>query len=537
MTNADWRKVEGALESALIFNAEGEILATNVTTQGQSPVAVTTAGSVEGEHVQNGVVFRGVPFAAPPAGGLRYVPPQPPESWTGVRPCLAFGPGCPQLVGPEVPVLRNMLPAGEVLDEDCLYLNVWTPSLDGARRPVMVWIHGGGYTGGNSAMPIYHGDAFLREDVVFVSINYRLGALGFLHLAELFPNATSTGNLGILDIIAGLGWVKDNITAFGGDPGRITVFGESAGGSAVATLLGTPAAHGLFSRAIVMSSAPYLALPGWAATLIAARTLDRLGVKPGDWEGLRAVPSAALTAITAGMHLEVGDLLQGDPTMPLPWAPVVDGATLPRRAIESVRNGSAAGVDLIVGTCADEYRLFRYGIPSPVPVPDPDLERYFAGSDQNSAKAEGTYLASRPDSSHDDFLVAMQTDYLWTIPAIRLAEAQALHHDRVWMYRLTWRTPVADGTLGACHALDLPFLFDKCELASTYVGDEPPADLGVDMRAAWTRFAAAGDPSPRPDLAWPTYDATRRSTLLFDTERYVVSDPSGGERALWDGLL
>ena len=503
-------------------------------------VATTTAGKVRGESIPEGAVFRGVPFAAPPTGARRYLPPQPAERWDGVRDCTSFGPICPQVQLGETGGVLAALGSGEPMDEDCLHLNVWTPGLDDAKRPVMVWIHGGAFTGGSGSTMLYDGAPFARDGVVLVTVNYRLHALGFLYLDELFEGAEGTGNLGILDQVAALEWVRDNIAAFGGDPGNVTIFGESAGGMSVGTLLGTPRARGLFRRAIPQSGAGHHNLTTGAAHRIAQRVLELLEVKPGDWDALRAVPVARVVEIAARVgQLEAAPLLGDEAAGKMGFQPVVDGTIRTARPVDMVANGSASGVDVLIGTCAEEWRLFIWGLPESIQewLPDPDIAPYFESAARSVDEVLKLYTAARPDMSRRELLAAVETDQMFTMPAVRFAEAQLPHNANLWMYRFSWRTPVLDGQLGACHALELPFVFETHADVHDFVGPNPPTDLAAAMHGAWVRFAATGDPNGGDLPEWPAYDVDRRAVMDFGVERRVLDDPNGEERRLWDGLI
>jgi len=424
------------------------------------------------------------------------------------------------------------------MDEDCLSLNVWTPSVVGARCPTMVWIHGGGFRNGNGSAALYDGASFARDGIVLVTLNYRLHGFGFLYLDELF-GAEGTGNLGILDQVAALEWVRDNIAAFGGDPDNVTVFGQSAGAMSVGTLLAVPRASGLFHRAIAQSGAGHHNLSTAGASRVAARVLELVEVEPGDWAALRDVPATRIldASIEVG-QTEAARLLEGEFSAAMGFQPVIDGTTLPDRPVDRVAGGSAAGVDLVVGTCADELRLVTWGMPDGMRRdPDPVVPARLAGAGRSVEDAVGCYRAARAGRTRLDALSAMETDYRYTIPAARLAEAQAAHHANVRLYRFSWPTPVLDGALGACHGSELPFLFEVLGDVPYFVGDDPPAALADALHGAWVRFAATGDPGGGAIGAWPTYHPGRRSVLDFDTETRVVDDPDRAQRLLWVGLV
>ena len=495
--------------------------------------ASTTAGTVRGEGIAEGVAFRGIPFAAPPVGERRFRPPAPPERWEGVRDCTAFGSICPQLQLGATGGVLAALGSGEPTDEDCLFLNVWTPAVDGARRPTMVFIHGGAFRGGSGSTPLYDGAAFARDDVVLVTLNYRLHALGFLHLDGLFEGAEGTGNLGILDQIAALEWVRDNIPAFGGDPDNVTIFGESAGAMSVGTLLATPAADGLYRRAILESGAAHHSLPLEAAGRVARRVLEILEVAPGDWEALRAVPVDRIVAASNQISmLEAAAVLGDDRRYGMAFMPVADGVVRDVRPIDAVAGGRARDVDLLVGINADEWRLFVWGLPEAfrAAIPPPDIAPYFATSGRAVDDVLKVYAEARPDVDHLDLLCAVQSDYVFGIPAVRLAEAQVPHNPDVWMYRFTWATPVLDGALASCHALELPFVFETLDFARELVGEDAPADLARAVHGTWVQFARTGA------LDWPRYDTERRAVMDFGEELAVVDDPLPAERELWQGV-
>jgi len=497
-------------------------------------VTTTTAGRVHGTDIDGVVAFLGIPYGAAPVGALRFRPPQPPSSWDGVRDCRTFGPVCPQVASGGTGGVMQVLDCGEQMNEDCLRLNVWTPAADGARRPTMVWIHGGGFRSGGGSCPVYAGDAFARDGVVLVTLNYRLNAFGFLYLDELFAGAAGTGNLGILDQIAALDWVRDNIAAFGGDPDNVTVFGESAGAMAVGTLLGMGAAPGRFRRAIAQSGAAHHAISPAAAGRVTARVLETLEVRPGDWEALRAAPTAALVRAAQRVSRESADLLAGEFGAAMPFQPVVDGQVLRARPIASVRAGAAAGVDVIVGTCADELRVVAWAMPLEAQRHhlDPAVAEVLREAGHSVDAFAAAYGAAWPDANDLDRHLAMETDYRYAGPAAYLAEVQG-GHARTWLYRFSWATPVEGGRLGACHAVDVPFVFGTHRGASLLVGDDAPDDLSVAMRGAWTAFARTGEPG----AGWPAYDPTRRAVMDFGVTTRVLDDPERGRRELWRDLV
>ncbi len=487
-------------------------------------VVETTCGKVRGSDQGAVSVWKGIPFAQPPVGELRFRPPQPPQAWAGVRDATEYGMVAPQAVLREGSPLGNRLTPGEE-SEDCLYLNVWSPRADGRRRPVLVWLHGGAFTMGSGSTPLYDGTSFAQQgDVVAVTLNYRLGALGFLYLDELLGEQYSgSGNNGLLDQIAALQWVHDNIAAFGGDPDRVTIFGESAGAMSVGTLLAMPAAKGLFRQAILQSGAASSVRSRESAARVTREFLDELGLQESEASALATLPLANLMAAQTR--------ILGKQSALLAFGPVVDGTSLPRPPLEAVASGAARDIPLLIGTNHDEMRLFNAANPTP---PDERVLRHFFGDEADRALA--TYNASRPQASPADIWSAMQTDQVFRMPAIRLAELQAKQGAPVWMYRFDWPSPAFGGRLGAAHALELAFVWNNIAKAAMrpLLGDEPPQELARRMHEAWIAFARTGHPGT-PDLPpWPPYDSEQRATMLFNISCEVVNDPDAAERRVWE---
>ncbi|ARI52161.1 carboxylesterase [Streptomyces sp. S8] len=449
--------------------------------------ARTAQGTVRGAVERGVAVFRGIPYAAAPVGGRRFRAPEPPEPWEGVREARAFGPTAPKR--PYAPPLDRLLPDPEVPGDAWLNLNVWTPSTEAAGLPVLVWIHGGSLLHGSSAVPVYDGWAFARDGVVLVSVNYRLGIEGF----GLFPDAPA--NRGLLDQLAALEWVRENIAAFGGDPDRVTVAGESAGAVSVAALLTTDRAAGLFRRAVLQSGAP-AALAPEAARGTTGLIARRLGV-PATAAALAAVDPEALLAAQTGVT-SGGNPLTGRNSFQL----VVDGELLDRDPAEALRAGAASGVDLLMGTNTEEYRLWF--VPSGLTDRIGRLKLRLAllkfGVPNATAR---TYRANRPDATPGELLGALATDLLLRVPLNRLADARTGAEGATYVYEFGWPTPVQ--RLGACHALELGFVFDTLAHPDTMAltGPDAPQELADAMHRAWVDFATTGDPG------WPSWDARR----------------------------
>ena len=495
-------------------------------------IVETAYGTLRGVEADGVRVFRGIPYAAPPTGEHRFTPPRPAVAWSGVREATTFGPISIQSPSPLEAVFGPDRPPQS---EDSLFLNVWAPASAGPH-PVMVWIHGGAFLTGSGSTPWYDGTAFAsRGDVVVVTLNYRLGALGFLHLADLGGERhASSGNVGILDQIAALRWVQENIAAFGGDAGNVTIFGESAGGMSVGTLLGTPAAKGLFHRAILQSGAASHVLGRDVATDIAEEMLTELGLGRHQLDELTKVPAdrllAAQTAVT-----------QRRASIGLAFRPVVDGTTLPQPPLDAIAGGSSADVDVLVGTNLDEMTLFHIAFPE---LASMDQESLVKRADEvfgegRGAGAAATYVAARGTMTPVDIWTAIQTDAVFRIPAIRLAERQSSVNPNLYAYLFTWATPSFGGRLRSTHALEIPFVFDNLGkpgvdvFAGTSAGRQ---HLARRMNDAWIAFAHAGDPNHAGLPDWPRYDAGGRSTMLLDDTCAVEDDPYGEERRLWDDV-
>ena len=486
------------------------------------PVVRTVKGKVRGQVTGGSASFKGIPYAAPPFGVNRMRPPAPPEAWDGVRDALAYGPTVPKPPYPEP--YDALLPEPVIAGEDCLNLNLWTPEPGQAGLPVMVWIHGGAFVNGSGAVPQYAGDRFARDGVVCVTINYRLGCEGFLFLDG------ASANRGLLDQIAALEWVQENIAAFGGDPGDVTIFGESAGGMSVACLLAMPGAAGLFRRAIAQSGAGHHVLPPGTAGLVTAELARRLGIQPALGE-FAAVPADRL--VTAQKQLSDDIAVAPDPgrwreiaANMMAFEPVVDGQILPAVPVDGVAAGSSRGVDLLVGTNQDEHRLFL--VPTGIADATEDVTvQLIAGALGLGQQALASYRAAA--DSAGETLSAVLTDWFFRIPAIRLAEA---HRGPSYMYEFAWKSPQFGGRLGACHALEVPFVFDTLDAEGdpALLGPAPPAGLAAAMHQAWIHFARTGNPG------WPAYEPATRATMIFDRACEVAHDPRPEQRMTWEGI-
>lgn len=495
----------------------------------------TAGGALRGRWRDGVARFAGVPYGAPPVGPLRFRPPRPAELWEGERDAMRFGP-----IAAQNPSLMDALFGGEAeqWDEDCLHLNVWTPRPErGADLPVMVWIHGGGFEMGSGSSPLYHGESFAREDVVLVTVNYRLGALGFLELGHLDPDLAGSGNVGLLDQVLALEWVRDHVADFGGDPGNVTVFGESAGAMSVSLLLTVPAARGLFHKAIVQSGATTAARTPERAEADAKEFMAAAGLATVE-EVLAAPTERLLEAHAAMAGARIADPEQvirghGNPLAFLAFRPVADGRHVPSDPLGAIAGGAAAGIPLVVGTNLEEWRLFA--LLTPPSTSEEDLRRRVGLLVDDPDGALAAYRAEHPGADVATLEGAFLTDLVFRIPADRLADAQRAHAP-VHQYRWDWRSPAWGGSIGAAHAVEIPFVFDLVEdhRLHVFVGPEAPRDLSRAIHLAWVAVARDGAPVLEGGPAWPALPADGpRPVLCFDDERTVVEDPAPVTTSFW----
>jgi para-nitrobenzyl esterase len=495
----------------------------------------TTSGKIEGVFRKGLYKFCGVPYAAPPVGEGRWLPPAPPKPWSGTRPAKEFAPTAPQ-----TPMGIQLLEPPEKLpqSEDCLYLNIWTPGLDSARRPVMVWIHGGGFTSGAGSWLLYNGRTMsTRGDVVVVTINYRLGALGFLNLNEVTKGKiAATGNEGLLDQALALEWVRDNISRFGGDPDNVTIFGESAGAMSIGMLLAMPGARGLFRRAILESGAAHQVNSLEHAEKMAAMFLDILDIKPTDANKLRSltekqilIAQTEFVARARDPKLAISDLL---------LRPVVDGNVIPELPIRAIAGGSADDVAVLIGTNRDEWKIFAILDKELPNLNEAGLlrrcQQLFPGEDALGLIEAYRQTRSRRNLpvTRAELLIAIQSDRIFRMPAIRLAEAHYRRQQPTYMYLFDWVSPVMNGILGACHALEVGFVFGTLDDNFTGSGEEAQA-LSREIQDAWTGFARHGSPSSESMGQWKLY-GERRETMVLGRQCLLAEAPYDEERRAWE---
>ena len=483
-------------------------------------IVETSYGRIEG-FAQDGLdIFLGIPFAQPPVGEKRWLAPVAPEPWGGVREATEFG-SC---------AIQSTIPGavGELIgiatgatSEDCLYLNVWTPGCDSAKRPVMVWIHGGGNTVGSGSQPRVNGQHLAQKgELVVVTLNYRLGALGFLHAPEL----GATGNEALLDQVAGLQWVKQEIERFGGDPNNVTVFGQSAGGFDIAQLMAMPAAAGSFDRAIPMSGS----LTNQVDAEAAARTSAQLAERFGGFGKLRDVPA--------------DDILAAQTQIPgARWAPTRDGSVIVEDAADVLARGDhTKDMSLMIGHTRDESTLFTIFNQQFADMSEDQLVELLKGSiGERANDALAAYQEDRVSEALStdpiDVWAGVSTDRMFRIPAVRTADAHRKHTTNVWMYRFDWESPAHEGRLHSCHSLDIPFVWGTFGLdrMQHFCGTgSPVAHLSDRLMNSYIAFAHTGDPNHDGIPTWPTY-ADARQTMKFDQDVVQVDAPMDLTRAFW----
>ena len=486
------------------------------------PLVETAYGRLRGTLMDGVSAFKGIRYGAPTGGERRFLPPARPASWTGVQDALVYGPEAPQgHPHTEIEEVRATIPADHAVSEDCLCLNVWTKQLGGAKKlPVMVWLHGGGFTSGSGAYTIYDGENLARKrDVVTVTVNHRLNTFGFLHLAEIGGEKfAQASNVGMLDIVAALEWVRDNITAFGGDPQNVTIFGQSGGAGKVSTLLAMPSAKGLFHRAIIQSGSALTGVKRADATKGAQALMAKLGAKTAE----------DLQKLSMEQIIEGAKGVEG-----LRLSPVVDGSTLPRDPFSPDAPEQSANVPVLIGTTETEVTFFPN---QPIdPIDDAELlKRVKAAAKADDRQAKhliDLYRRGRPNVTNIDVALIVESDTRFRPGVLAQAERKSAQPAPVYMYYFTWRSPVHEGKLKAFHTLEIPFVTANVDRAPSMTGmGQDRYALEDKMSTAWTEFARTGDPNHAGLPHWPAFNPTERATMIFNNECMVVNDPNGAER-------
>lgn len=486
----------------------------------------TAQGAVQG-LVRDGVLtFFDIPYAAPPVGASRFHAPQPHASWQGVRDATRQGPNAPQIERKLGPVdMSAYFGPGWIRGEDYLTVNIWTPRTGGELLPVMVFVHGGGFVAGSTRSDLYDGTSFARDGVVLVTLNYRLGIPGFLDL----PDAPA--NRGVLDVIAALSWVQNNISEFGGDPGRVTLFGQSAGATIIGAILAEPKADGLFKRAIVQSGSGLGAFTPEQAARVTRAAAEVLGIEPSV-DAFAAVSDEDLVGVVPMLSgIDLRTATDGDPLIGLsPFSVVLD-----QQPAEVIAAGHGSAADLLVGTTAEEGNLYLAPFGNLSTSTEADLVAAAERSHPDPATLVESYRRARPEASFGELRSAVMGAALFGAGSWRLADAHAEGtSSATYAYLFAWRPDSLGGELGAAHTMELPFVFDVTGLPQLHGSEallgsqQAPADLAKRMHAAWVAFATTGDPG------WSQYDTTRRATLLIDADVWdVEEDPCGDERRAW----
>jgi len=490
-----------------------------------SVTAETAYGKVRGVETNGIKVFKGIPYGASTAGKNRFMPPVAPAKWSGVRDAQQYGPTAPQ---------SATVPADQ--GEDCLVLNVWTPAIkDGRKRPVMFWCHGGGFASGSGSSPGQDGTNLARRgDVVVVTINHRLNVLGFTYLAALGgPDFEQSGDAGMLDIVAALKWVRENVEQFGGDPNTVMIFGQSGGGRKVGTLLGMPSAKGLFHRACIESGATITLVEREQATRVAERLASKLQLGRNEVREMQKMPVGKIMAAYFDVVKDMG----GADQMTQGFSPTVNGTTVPQHPFYPVASDLSANVPLMLGHTRTEMTL-----QSPVDTFALNEEgmrsRVRAIVGDKGGSVIDLYRRLNPGASPSDIYFLIASDYRYGAPVMKIAERRAaLNKAPVYLYYFRWETPVQGGRLKSPHTIEIPFAFDNVKVSASLTGGGPEAMALADkVSDAWIAFARAGDPNTPKLPRWPRFNAAERPTMVFNNVSRVVNDPIREQRLTMFGV-
>jgi para-nitrobenzyl esterase len=506
-----------------------------------SPVVETASGRVVGVMSEGVHVFKGIPYGASTAGANRFMPPRKPEPWSGVREAIVYAGRSPQAAAaaqrPELATVWgpvDMLPVGE----DCLTLHVWTPALDNSKRPVMVWLHGGAFSYGSANSPRYDSTNLARRnDVVVIAVNHRLNVFGHLDLSQIGSDRfAQSGNAGLLDLVSALEWVREHAQRFGGDPGNVTILGQSGGGGKASALLAMPGAKGLFHKAIIQSGASVRFAERERTTRLAEAVLKHLGLRADQLDALQALPLERLQEAVAPAQA----------TLPRPryplldrynFGPVIDGGVLPNHPFDPTAPAVSDDVPIMIGGTKDESAIFL--APDDAvwnrTVTEDDLGKRIASVAGDAADRLLAYYKRRdPAAAPSDRLITALTASNFGVRSVLLAERKAARAKApVWMYSFDWETPAFGGRLKAPHSVDVPFVFDTLRMIGESHRKPHAQALADRVSKTWATFARNGDPGNEAIPKWPAYTAERRATMLLDEECRVVEDPDGEVRPLW----
>jgi para-nitrobenzyl esterase len=508
-----------------------------------TPVVQTQAGAVQGLVIDSVQNYRGIRYGAAPTGALRWMPPQPAKPWKGVYDAADFGAPAMQLAGGSTVETTNdfgfqmhqvfTTPSElKVMNEDCLFLNVWTPSADAKKRPVMVWIHGGGYAYGSGSQPIYQGDGLARAgDVVAVSVNHRLNVFGYLHLGDAMgPQYASSGTVGMQDLVLALQWVRDNIAAFGGDPGNVMIMGQSGGGAKVSTLLSMPSAKGLFHKAAIQSGPGLTVGRKERANAATQKFLAALGVKPGDVAALQAIPAQTLIDTALSLGSGPGGAGPGG-------GPILDGVVITRDPFLPDAPDVSADVPILVGWCKDEWTIFTAGEPWFGKMTEADLQVRMKPFGEPGQKLLAAYRAAYPTYSPTYLWIQMVSGRVMLGSEMLASRKAAKGAAPAYVYMVTWETPVSNGAFKTPHTMEIPFMLYSYDRVRTYVGEGPePKRMADQIGGAWIAFARTGKPDHAGIPHWPAFNVTERPVMQFNTTSKVVNDPLPEVRKVLESL-
>jgi len=506
-----------------------------------TPVVETRAGRVQGLVMDGVCHFRGVRYGAAPIGPLRWAPPQPAKAWTGIFDASDFGAPAMQLAGGTSVETTNdfgfqmhrvfTTPSElKVMNEDCLYLNVWTPAPDGKKRPVMVWIHGGGYAYGSGAQPIYQCDGLARAgDVVAVSVNHRLNVFGYLHLGDLMgPDYATSGTVGMQDLVLALQWVRDNIAAFGGDPGNVMIMGQSGGGAKVSTLLAMPSAKGLFHKAAIQSGPGLTVGRKGPATEASRKLLDALEVKPGDIAALRALPAETILAAAAKVGGGFGGVGSG---------PILDEVVITRDPFTPDAPDVSADVPILIGWAKDEWTIFTAGEPWFGRMSEDDLQTRIKPFGEPGQRLLAAYRQAYPAYSPTYLWIQMISGRVMLGSEAIAARKTAKGAAPAYVYMVAWETPAAGGAFKTPHTMEIPFMLYSYDKVRTFVGEGPgPGHMADQIGGAWVAFARTGRPDHPGIPHWPAYNTANHPVMEFAAQSRVVNDPLPGVRQVLESL-
>ncbi len=513
--------------TALLFLSVNSAFAYNLDTDTGKLVVATKQGLVHGIQEQGVSVWKGLPYAKAPLGDLRFEAPRPPDSWKGIRDADKFG---NIAMGYE-----RSKKDKEVQSEDCLFLNIWSPKADAKKRPVMFWIHGGGFISGSGSSDLYDGANLAKKgDVVVVTINYRMGPFGFLYFNNLPNHQGFESNLGIKDQVAALKWVRDNISSFGGDPSNVTIFGESAGAISVQTLMATPSAKGLFHKAIAESGAPNNIWAPEFSTAFTKRYLQLVGVDTANLQKLKTIDPDTLAVAMRKLL----DMVCIEATPNKTIAPTLDPDFLPNNLMQAIQSGSAANVPLLIGTNKDEATLFALRRLNMAPRTAKGLTPYVSRFNQEERKK---LLAAYQNYPRKSGVLSIITDGVFAMPSMQFAALQS-EKAPTYMYRFDWASgPLKVAGLRACHGVELPFVFGNFDtrvgkLVLLMAKKKEVYAIAGQMQQAWINFAYTGNPNNKGENNWAVYNGKQRSTLIFDRKQEILNDPNAEKREAWGNL-